>query len=582
MSWRPPLQAAHTFDAFEQVEAVDRQLLALVVGTARWRLRLGDALEQLGRLGGPAALGYAAMGAYAVERIGCSGRWVEEARAISRRLTRLPHLRAALEAGIVTWSMAQLVARHATPEDEAALTAEASSKTLRAMRERLAPRPRGPDPDLADATPRRTIQVSVTVEDAWAFERARVIVEAVTGERSTDTVVEAMLAETLTSILPPPRTPGAPDLLAVIDRAADHARWRAEGLASTAAASDELARGFECCLEPRPVVDLDGVDPVGPPPPDADARALDDYMTKVAAELRARDVRIGRLVRVMLEREGWALLGYASFEHFVHERLGLSRASVQSKMGLAARCDALPPLGKALAEGRIGTASALVVARVAAPDTAAAWVERAAARTVKHLREEALAAGLLTRTANAPLVPPDDATLAAVHDFERRALVGEPVQMSVAPTDAAPASPAMRWLGCVPLRLNLAADLVDLWAAVKQLDERRGGGRSFVATLAEHIRRHWLPEPVARPYEDVYRRDRYRCQSPTCDRRDVGAHHIVFRAHGGGDGADNLVTLCGRCHLDGVHTGRLRVSGAAPHGLIWVFGGRTVHGRRAA
>jgi len=389
-------------------------------------------------------------------------------------------------------------------------------------------------------------------------------------------VVEAMLAETLTSILPPPRSPGAPDLLRAIERAADQARWNAEARACSAAASLDIAKGFEPNYEPRPAVAPD--DPIAPLPPDADARVIDEHVTKVAAELRSRDVAIGHIARVMLEREGWALLGYSSFDHFVRERLGLSRACVRAKMSLAARCDALPPLAEALRDGRVGTASALVVARVAEPATAAAWVERAATRTVKHLHEEALAAGLVARTTGAALVPPDADTLAAVHDFERAALAGEPVQMSV----AAEAPLARRVLGRVPLRLSLASELADLWMAVKDLYDRRGEARSFVAALAEHIRRYWIPEPVARPFEAVYRRDRYRCQSPVCDRRDVGAHHIVFRAHGGGDDDANLVTLCGRCHVGGVHAGHVRVSGTAPHGLVWELGARTVRGRRAA
>ncbi|MCC6624894.1 MAG: hypothetical protein IT385_26840, partial [Deltaproteobacteria bacterium] len=65
---------------------IDARLTALVVGAARWRLALGEAFERLGRLGGPRALGFSSMAAYAVERCGASGRWVEEARGLARRL----------------------------------------------------------------------------------------------------------------------------------------------------------------------------------------------------------------------------------------------------------------------------------------------------------------------------------------------------------------------------------------------------------------------------------------------------------------------------------------------------------------
>ncbi|MCC6622952.1 MAG: hypothetical protein IT385_16960, partial [Deltaproteobacteria bacterium] len=226
-------------------------MTALVVGAARWRLALGEALERLGRHGGPRALGFSSMAAYAVERCGASGRWVEEARGLARRLAGLPRLRAALGTGAVTWSMAQLLARHATPEDEAELVDAARISTVRAMRRRLEPE-RAAEPDEAPA--RRTIETLVPVEDAWAFERARMVVEAVTGERATDTVVEAMLAETLTSLLSPPGDEageGGASVLRALDRAADGARFRAEGQAARDAARDALEAAFEGLAAPR-------------------------------------------------------------------------------------------------------------------------------------------------------------------------------------------------------------------------------------------------------------------------------------------------------------------------------------------
>ena len=41
--------------------------------------------------------------------------------------------------------------------------------------------------------------------------------------------------------------------------------------------------------------------------------------------------------------------------------------------------------------------------------------------------------------------------------------------------------------------------------------------------------------------------------------QDLHAHHIVFRSQGGGDGEDNLIVLCARCHQL-VHDERIRVS----------------------
>ena len=47
---------------------------------------------------------------------------------------------------------------------------------------------------------------------------------------------------------------------------------------------------------------------------------------------------------------------------------------------------------------------------------------------------------------------------------------------------------------------------------------------------------------------------------------------------GGGNERENRITLCAWHHLRGVHAGRVRASGDAPHGITWEIG---VHaGRR--
>jgi hypothetical protein len=60
------------------------------------------------------------------------------------------------------------------------------------------------------------------------------------------------------------------------------------------------------------------------------------------------------------------------------------------------------------------------------------------------------------------------------------------------------------------------------------------------------------PAPPA--YAPIYRRERYECASPTCERRDVTPHHLRFRSHGGGHEPSNVVALCSWCHLQGIHT----------------------------
>ena len=47
--------------------------------------------------------------------------------------------------------------------------------------------------------------------------------------------------------------------------------------------------------------------------------------------------------------------------------------------------------------------------------------------------------------------------------------------------------------------------------------------------------------------QEILRRDGWRCQS--CgSMSNLEVHHTEFRSHGGADSADNLITLCRRCH----------------------------------
>ena len=119
------------------VVRLDARLAELVRGESRARLMLGELLDLLAERGGHNELGFSSLGAYARERCGRSARWVRESRLLAQRMAKLPQLRAALSGGAIGWCMAELVARHATVETDAALTELALRSTVREMRARL-------------------------------------------------------------------------------------------------------------------------------------------------------------------------------------------------------------------------------------------------------------------------------------------------------------------------------------------------------------------------------------------------------------------------------------------------------------
>ena len=70
-------------------------------------------------------------------------------------------------------------------------------------------------------------------------------------------------------------------------------------------------------------------------------------------------------------------------------------------------------------------------------------------------------------------------------------------------------------------------------------------------------------------------RDRFQCQAPGCGCRSGSGHHLRYRSQLGPDEMWNLVFLCLMHHLDGVHRGRMRISGVAPQGLFYELGLRS-------
>jgi len=199
----------------EEVERLDGSLASLARAEAGLRLRLG---QVLGR-GQHFELGFSSVAAYALERCDRSVRWVEAARCLARRLEPLPELRRAMAFGSISWSMGELLARVAQPEDEARWIAAAESRTVRQMRAQvLQAKAVG---ELDEAAPMSGVQAidstetmegdevctltcTVDQEEAWLFEATRALLGHL-GVHGDDAQVEALLAEgqaTLLAALP--------------------------------------------------------------------------------------------------------------------------------------------------------------------------------------------------------------------------------------------------------------------------------------------------------------------------------------------------------------------------------------------
>lgn len=633
------------------------------------RLRLGQVLEILGR-GQHFELGFSSVAAYALERCDRSVRWVEGARSLARRLESLPALRRAMAFGSVSWSMGELLARVAQPDDEARWIEAAEGQTVREMRGRVrdalsgerAVQAHASEPELLANEPLEddeddgemcTLTCTVDREEAWLFEATRKLLGQL-GVHGADARVEALLAEgqaTLLAVVPPGEVAleglegasaarqGSPSQLE---------RWRAEAEASC----EQHFRGSRVRVESGPPLHPNDAEPARDRGASAAAvgaslglaslegwgcQTLDAEVRGLSRSLGRHELELSQLILQFHRANGWCQLGYASETQYARERLGLARSSLLARRALALRLEKLPRVAEALGAGQIGVEAAVQVARVATPSTQAAWVERARQRTLKHLREEvgaALVAVRLSGEASCP--PPEDAEMEAFHELEQAVVSGrayrgqaandggvdgqvkreakrdsEPVRLSPPRSEPRRAWLVMlaslaRWLeggipmsagsgrapasnvrskGRVELRLRMSRANRAWW---RELEAQASGwlptGMSWLAFLCRSIWSAWhhlLGANVA--YGAIYIRDRYRCSSPVCTRRDVTPHHLQFRSAGGNDDDDNVAAVCTWCHLFGLHGGRIRAAGTAAR-IRWEFGAAgspclVVHGR---
>ena len=599
------------------VEQLDAELVSTAREQAGLRLRLGQVLEVMRRKACCFELGFSSLAAYALERCERAGRWVEVACCLARRLEALPLLRAALALGRVSWSMAELLARRATPEEEAHWLALAQRKTLREMRQEMREVSEVALTDGREAT--CTLTCTVDREEAWLFEATRALLDHF-GTHGAEEQLEALLAEgqgALLAALPAE----AMDLQALdAEREAQQrwreqlARWRdeAEGCcepriraAVLAPALLESARAGEVARQAAQGSEsLEGWK----------SGELDAEVRELAAALAGHELTLAQLLRSFQRADGWRLLGYATETQYARERLGLSRSSVIARRSLALRLEALPHLAAALGAAHIGVEAALQLVRIATPCTELAWLERARCRTVKHLREEVAAALVAVRlSGDADCPPPESEELEGFQELERAVLSGQvlggmakrlPAGSGRKPFSRKPwremlgsltawlaggaieravqmsAAPRMtRSAGRVELRWRVSCELGSWWRSLEARARPFLRGMSwlkFLCLVFWKAWRHVLGVDVA--WGQVYLRDLCRCSSPVCSRRDVTPHHLRFRSAGGGDADENMTSLCTWCHLFGVHGGRLRATGSAGH-IVWELPCLRVEGR---
>jgi hypothetical protein len=481
--------------------------LDLAIGEGLDALRKGNRLARLG----------SHLPDYAREVLGIGERTALDLARLGRELRQRPLLREAVRAGRVRIGAALVVLPVARGEAEAQWVKRAASETVRALRAavRVAGGEAEPD-DEAWLSFRAHVEPDerATIDEALAVA-GRLLPGSRRGER-----LEAMAQEFLSEHPLPeghpaehdrlgecfrPLGPGSEPRMAALE--VETARWR-------------MLEPVEDW--PAPSVSWDE---------HATAAELDARLRELAKLRAGWDDVIGFCARAVRESRMYQLLGFASFTHYVEERLQLPAKAVQQRAALEKRICASPALQEARRQG-LSYEKLRVLARLAESEIPS-WTPRAHALTCI--------------------------------DLHRRVDAEHERQMSAA-----------RRVGArLPMRVAAV-----LSAAIESVRHRAGRllpAGTCLAVVARHFTETWDPAlPRRTPSQLTRERDGGWCTAPGCSRPGDEEHHIVYRSRGGSDDPSNRTSVCRFHHHECIHPGHVKVWGRAPVELIWVIGGAVV------
>lgn len=286
---------------------------------------------------------------------------------------------------------------------------------------------------------------------------------------------------------------------------------------------------------------------------DLDAFALDRRMRAILRAMQRIDSQMGRLLHTLLAQRLHRFVGFASLAAYARERLGICPRKARALVALERRTWEVPALLAAYRDGELSWLRALTIMQVANATTGPAWVARAKAVTVRRLVDEV---EWVVETRAADGAPPLPGTPLVLPERQIGAHEEE-APLDTAIVLYAPAS--------VKILLHEAV------TAFAEPPEPRW--RSF-ERLLDRVHTEWR-QSHPRHRDPIFDRDGWRCAVPACSsQRNLHDHHLLFRSRGGSNARDNRITVCAWHHLRGIHQGRIRAWGTAPHDITWELGVR--------
>ncbi len=519
---------------------------------------------------------YARIGDYARERAGVSARQLQDLAHAHRAFATLPGLERALVANELPWSKVRLLARVATPADEAAWLARARVLSIRRLEQEVralrAPADGALDAEADPPRVRVTLHCTPAVHEQWLL--AREYAERVSGQRlREDEALEWVTAEALSAVS--------------VDAARLGETGGAEPAEPARRATDALRDDDEPPLDkleraPKPTSALaDACASIGPllaGLDEADAFELDRRLRAAIRLEQTLDAAMAPLLRIVTCAGYEWSTAYWKLSEFAAEQLGMSASKARALIRIERAGDACPELREAFRDGRLSWAKAqlllplllLDIDCVLAPDWRRRWVAWAETVTVRRLEADALRA-LLLRAGHGPAFERCLADPARARDP-----IPEAERQMCAPDIDVDATEELAW--------RVPREVASLFVAVRESFRARlragssrpvSDGDAFSAMLGHALATWTLRDPEKPRPDPVFERDGYLCAVPGCSSRmSFHDHHVVFRSHQGSNDMENLLTLCAFHHQRCLHAGRLRIRGLAPDRLVFELGVR--------
>lgn len=509
----------------EAAELVDRLLVQVARSSGAIAVAMGECLSALCSDDGPMRLGYSGIGDYARENLSIAGRTALEMAKLARELRSRPLLRAAVRSGEISTKKAEAILRVAVGDAEAEWIGKAKRETVRGLKRAV----KGGDADGAEedeSWDRFTLELEPekreVVDEAMElagktlgrasprWQRVEAICQEYLGEHPVEERVESGPASEMTE----EARKGIADFEARMRPATDLRDWlEREYDRWTFLYEAEPVAAPEACVD-----DLDR------------ARRIDARLRELAAMRKGWDELVGHLCLLVTNTGLWRDMKFADLNQYATERLGMSGTATRQRAWLERRMWELPPIRKAVREGRIGYEQARLVARCQDREYVEAWIEQAEKMTCIELKR------------------------AVEADEERQMCARGKLQL------------------VLPERVR---DLFrDACRAVCAGEKRFVPTAEAFVLMSEHFIATWKEVLKERNTQAKRVRDRDKgwCTVPGCSRQAGHAHHIRFRSQGGGNEDANQASTCISHHLHGIHKGYVRVRGRAPDGLEWELG----------